>query len=145
MSSLLLLAGCGSSPQNLRVQFPAVPPKLQVVEADARSAFFAAQLAFKRLDFDLTRTSVTGYRVEAARGGDADRAFADSRRFEAYLGVEEVGRNRSEVSLRLIAVVEGRGLAGSTEVALPEHEFYGRYFSVLQEVLAEKAAGVPPR
>lgn len=138
LSSLLLFGGCQSGPQNMRERFSPLPPRLKTLEADARTTFFAAQLAFKRLDFDLTRTSVTGYRVEATRRVDPSQVDADTRQLQAYLGAEDVGRNKCEVSLRLIAAPEGRGFAGSGEVALHEHELYEKFFAVLQQVLAEQ-------
>lgn len=137
---LLLLAGCESLPQNMRERFAPVPPQVETYEADARSVFFAAQLAFKRLDFNLTRTSLSGHRVEAASRINTSVAFQDSRQLLAYVAIEDVGPGQSEVSLRLIEALEGRGLGGASELPLREHGFYGTYFSVLKQVLEEQAA-----
>lgn len=143
-TSLLLLAGCGSMPQNMRERFPPVPPRVETFEADARTTFSAAQLAFKRLDFNLTRTSLTGFRVEASKAVNPSVASRDSRRLHAYLGVEDARPNECEVSLRLITVPGGRGLGASSQLALREHDLYAKYFAVLQDVLAEhRAAGAP--
>ena len=134
----LLLAGCESMPQNMRERFSPVPPKVATFEADARTTFFAAQLAFKRLDFNLTRTALGGHRIEAASRINTSAAFQDSRQLLAYVSIEDVGTSQCEVSLRLIEAIEGRGLGGASELALREHGFYETYFAVLKQVLEEQ-------
>ena len=142
-AALVALSGCESTPSfgnRVRDRFATVQPKVQTFEADARTVYFAAQTAFKRLDYTLTRTNLSGYRVEAASRINTSVAFRDSRQLIASLGVSEVGPNQAEVSLRLVEQLEGQGLGGASELALKEHGFYETFFMVLQRVLQEQAA-----
>jgi hypothetical protein len=138
----VLLAGCESASfsERLRGRFAAVPAKVQTVDADARTVYFAAQQAFKRLDYTLTRTTLSGYRVEAASRINTSVAFRDSRQLIAQVEVAEVGPSQAEVSMRLVEQLEGQGLGGASELTLKEHGFYETYFAVLKQVLAEQAA-----
>lgn len=143
LSLMLLLVGCESLPQNMRERFAPVPPRLATFDADARSVYFAAQIAFKRLDYTLVRSSISGFRIEAASRINSSAAFQDSRQLVAYLAIEDIGPAQSEVSMRLVEQLEGRGIGGSSELALREHGFYETYFAVLKQVLEEQArAGV---
>lgn len=138
-----LLAGCESLESRVRDRFADLPPKTQVVDGESRAVYYAAQAAFKRLDFNLTRSSVADLRVEAASRINTSVAFADSRQLVAQLTIASVGPAQSEVSMRLTEQVEAQGLGGPNERPLREHGFYETYFAVLQQVLAEQKA-VPP-
>lgn len=133
-----LLAGCESLESRVRDRFAAVPPKTEVVDGDSRAVYVAVQAAFKRLDFNLTRSSVTDLRVEAASRINTSMAFADSRQLVAQVTVAPAGPAQSEVSMRLAGQVEAQGLGGPSERPLREHGFYETYFAVLQQVLAEQ-------
>lgn len=135
-----LLAGCESLESRVRDRFAEVPPKTQVVDGEARAVYAAVQAAFKRLDFNLTRSSITELRVEAASRINTSVAFADSRQLVAQVTIADVGPAQSEVSMRLTEQVEAQGLGGPSERALREHGFYETYFAVLQQVLAEQKA-----
>jgi hypothetical protein len=142
---LAFLAGCESLESRVRDRFTDVPPKTQTFEGDTRTVYFAVQAAFKRLDFNLTRSSVTELRVEAASRINTSVAFADSRQLVAHVTIASVGPAQSEVSMRLTEQVEAQGLGGPNERPLREHGFYETYFTVLQQVLAEqKAAPAEP-
>ncbi|MBI2514475.1 MAG: hypothetical protein HYV96_21075 [Opitutae bacterium] len=138
--SLAFLAGCESLESRVRDRFSEVPPKTQTFDGDTRAVYFAVQAAFKRLDFNLTRSSIGDLRVEAASRINTSRAFADSRQLVAQVTVAAVGPAQSEVSLRLTEQVEAQGLGGSNERPLREHGFYETYFAVLQQMLAEQKA-----
>jgi len=133
-----LLAGCESLESRVRDRFADVPPKTQVVDGESRAVYYAAQAAFKRLDFNLTRSSITDLRVEAASRINTSVAFADSRQLVAQITIVAVGPAQSEVSMRLSEQVEAQGLGGPSERSLREHGFYETYFAVLQQVLAEQ-------
>lgn len=135
-----LLAGCESLESRVRDRFADVPPKTQTFDGDARTVYSAVQAAFKRLDFNLTRSSVASLRVEAASRINTSRAFADSRQLVAQVAIVAVGQTHSEVSMRLTEQVEAQGLGGPNERPLREHGFYETYFAVLQQVLAEQKA-----
>ncbi len=144
--SLVFLAGCESLESRVRDRFTDVPPKTQTVDGDTRAVYYAAQAAFKRLDFNLTRSSVGDLRVEAASRINTSVAFADSRQLVAQVTIASVGPTQSEVSMRLTEQVEAQGLGGPNERPLREHGFYETYFAVLQQVLSEqKAAPAEPR
>lgn len=141
--TVALLTGCESLESRVRDRFADVPPKTQIVDGESRAVYAAVQIAFKRLDFNLTRSSVTDLRVEAASRINTSVAFADSRQLVAQVSVTSVGPSQSEVSMRLTEQVEAQGLGGPNERPLREHGFYETYLAVLQQVLAEpKAAPV---
>jgi hypothetical protein len=135
-----LFAGCDSIGERVRDRFADVPPKTLTVTGDSRAVYYAVQAAFKRLDFNLTRSSLGDLRVEAASRINTSRAFADSRQLIAHVDLAVVGSDQCEVSMRLAEQVEAEGLGGPNERALREHGFYATYFAVLQQVLAEQKA-----
>lgn len=139
----LLLAGCESMPtmkERVRDRFAAVVPKVSVYEGDTRTVYLAAQAAFKRLDYTVTRANLGGLRIEAVSRINTSAAFRDSRQLIATVKIAEVGLHQSEVTLQLREQLEGEGLGGASELALREHGFYETYFTVLQQVLAEEGA-----
>ncbi len=140
-----LLAGCESLESRVRDRFADVPPKTQVVDGESRAVYYAAQAAFKRLDFNLTRSSVANLRVEAASRINTSVAFADARQLVAQVTIASVGPAQSEVSMRLTEQVEAQGLGGPNERPLREHGFYETYFAVLQQVLVEQKAAPADR
>lgn len=142
----VFLAGCESLNERVRDRFADVPPKTQLVDADAKAVYYAVQTAFKRLDFTLTRSSLAQLNVEAASRIDRSVAFADSRQLVAQVSVANVAEGKAEVAMRLTEQVESQGVGGPNERPLREHGFYETYFAVLQQVLAEqKAAGGAPK
>lgn len=140
-----LLVGCESLESRVRDRFSEVPPKTQTFDGDTRAVYYAVQAAFKRLDFNLTRSSITDLRVEAASRINTSRAFADSRQLIAQVTIASVGPAQSEVGMRLTEQVEAQGLGGPNERPLREHGFYETYFAVLQQVLAEQKAAPADR
>lgn len=139
---LLLLAGCESTDsfaERVRNRFSAVPPQVQVFDGDTRTVYFAAQLAFKRLDYTLVRSNIGSLRVEAASRINTSAAFRDARQLLAEVDIAQVGPTQSEVSLRLTEAMEGQGLGAANELPLRDHGFYGTYFAVLEQVLREQA------
>jgi len=137
----VFLAGCESLNERVRDRFADVPPKTQIVEADAKVAYYAVQAAFKRLDFNLTRSSLAQLNVEAASRIDRSVAFADSRQLVAQVSVSVVSEGKSEVTMRLTEQIEAQGMGGPNERPLREHGFYETYFAVLQQVLVEQKTG----
>jgi hypothetical protein len=138
----LLVAGCESTSfsDRLRDRFGAVTPKVQTVEGDTRTVYFAAQKAFKQLDYNLVRSSLTGLRIEAASRINTSTVFRDSRQLIAFVEITQSGPAQSEVALRLVEQMEAPGLGGGNEFPLKEHGFYETYFAVLQQVLREETA-----
>lgn len=145
--ALMLLAGCESASfsERLRDRFAAVPPQTHVVPGEPRAAYFAAQLAFNRLDYALVRSDLSDLRVEAASRINTSAAFADARQIVAEVRLAGLGPKEVEVSLRLVEQVESRGAAGVGGRALREHGFYSTYFAVLEDVLREQATAPAPK
>lgn len=146
ISSLCLLAlglfsGCESLNERVRDRFADVPPKTQMFEADAKTAYYAVQAAFKRLDFTLTRSSLADLHVEGASRIDRSVAFADARQLVAQVDISPAADGKIEVAMRLSEQVESQGMGGPRAQALREHGFYQTYFAVLQQVLSEGKPG----
>lgn len=139
------LAGCESTGfrERVRERFADVPPQVEVVAADVSTAYYATQLAFKRLDYTLVRSSLADRRVEAASRINASVAFRDNLQLRAEVRLTELEPGRVEVALRLTELREGQGLGGAGESPLREHGFNATYFAVLQQVLQEGAAAGP--
>lgn len=133
--SVLSFTGCESLPGGLA---PTVPPKVQVVQGKPEQVYFAAQQAFKRLDFILTR-SVMGT-VEAASAIHTSETFGDSKQLVARVSIHEAEPGKSEVELWLTQEISSRSVGGTRRQPLVENGFFEQYFAVLQQVLLEQAA-----
>jgi len=137
---LFALLACENTSLSDRVRerFAVVPPKVETFEADARTVYVAAQQAFKRLDYTIVRSSLSGHRIQASSRINTSVAFRDSRQLVAHVEIAEVGPNQAELSMRLVEQLEGQGLGGASELALKDHGFYETYFTVLQQVLSDQ-------
>lgn len=138
----LFLAGCESTSFSDRVRdrFGEVAPKVQTVDGDTRTVYFAAQKAFKQLDYNLVRSNLSNLRIEAASRINTSTVFRDSRQLIAFIEITPSGPSTSDVAMRLVEQMEAPGLGGANELPLKEHGFYETYFAVLQQVLREEAA-----
>lgn len=133
----LLLAGCESIPDS----FATVPPHVQVVDGSPEQVYFAAQQAFKRLDFVLTR-SVRG-RVEAASRIRTSETFGDSKQLVANLEIHEAEAGKSTVELWVTEETASQSIGGTRKQPLRENGFFALYFAMLQQVLKERATETP--
>jgi hypothetical protein len=129
----VLLAGCSSIPEG----FAPVPPQAQVVDGSVDKVYRAAQQAFRRLDFVLTR-SVMG-RIEAASAIHTSEAMGNSRQLTAKVAIHEAGLGKSEVELWVTQETASQSMGGTRREPLRENGFFGLYFAMLQEVLQEQA------
>ena len=143
LAATVLLTGCDSMSSRMSDRFNAVPPKVQTVDGNVEQVYFAAQKAFKRLDFVLTR-SVMG-RVEAASAINTSVAFGDSRQTVARVRISQGEPGKSEVELAISEEVTSSFVGGTHQQALREHSFFQTYFAMLQLVLAEEAAATTAR
>ena len=141
--SVLFLSGCEAVPGRMRDRFSAVPPKMQVFEGDQPTVCSAAQQAFKRLDFELTRSNPA--QIEAVSRIHSSVAFADSRQQVVRLHLNEVAPGRTEVELWLTEQVESKSVGGTSQQALRENGFFNTYFGTLQQVLQEQRALTPAK
>ncbi|RXK56706.1 hypothetical protein ESB00_12800 [Oleiharenicola lentus] len=131
-----MFAGCESTSFSDRLT--AVPPQTQVVDGDVEGVYFAAQKAFKRLDFVLVRSTMG--RIEAASSIKTSETFGDSRQTVARVRIIQLEPGKSEVELSLTQEVGSASLGGTRQEALREHSFFQTYFATLQQVWAELAA-----
>lgn len=141
VSALLFLAGCESTPSlstRVRERFTPVPPQAREIDGDLNGVYLAAQQAFKRLDFNLSRTRL-GH-VEAASRINTSVAFRDSRQLVATVDLREVAPGKIEVAMSLVEQVEGEGIGGPNELALRQHGFFDTYFAMIQQVMSERNA-----
>lgn len=138
----LFLAGCESTSFSDRVRdrFREAPPKMQTVDGEPRAVYFAAQKAFKQLDYNLVRSNLSNLRIEAASRINTSTVFRDSRQLIAFVEITQSGPATCDVAMRLVEQMEAPGLGGANELPLKEHGFYETYFAVLQQVLREEAA-----
>jgi len=118
-------------------RFATVPPQAQVVEGSPDKVYIAAQQAFKRLDFVLTR-SVMG-RVEAASAIHTSETFGDSRQLVAQVSIHELDPGKSEVELWVTEETASQSVGGTRRQPLRESGFFRLYFAMLQQVLQEQA------
>ena len=135
---LCLLSGCESVSERVSERFADAPARKQVFATDARTAYFGAQMAFKRLDFRLTQTHPR--QIEAAGRIRHSEAFADSRQLVAQVQIREISPGQTEVSMQLTEEVENASLGGPSVQALRNHGFYDTYYSVLQQVIDDGSA-----
>jgi len=132
------LAGCDSVGEHVRDRFSEVPPKTFVCDADERTASFAVQLAFKRLDYHLTSTALL--HVEAASAIHTSDAFGDARQLLAQVRLIPAGPKQTELEMTLIEEVEGASVGGHAQQTLREHGFFDTYFAMVQEVIKDGSA-----
>ncbi len=133
----LLLTGCESLPGRFNEQPGEVAPQVHEFDGTVEQVYAAAQKAFKRLDFNVTRSSMG--RVEAASSIHTSTAFADSRQLVARVAIHEVGPGKCEVEMSLTQDVSSQSVGGTRSTPLREHGFFATYFAELQEVLQEQA------
>jgi hypothetical protein len=133
---LLLLAGCES--MSVPDRFAAVPPQVIAVNGDMEEVYLAAQKAFKRLDFVVTRSSMG--RVEAASAIKTSVTFGDSKQVVARVRITQAEPGKSEVELSVTEEVTSESMGGTRQQALREHSLFQIYFATLQQVLQERSA-----
>ncbi|HWA24709.1 MAG TPA: hypothetical protein VG734_03465 [Lacunisphaera sp.] len=134
----ILLTGCESVSGSFS---EAVPPQVQLVEGSREEVYFAAQQAFKRLDFVLTR-SVMG-QVEAASAIHTSEAFGNSRQQIARVVIREAEAGKSEVQLWVTEETASQSMGGTRRQPLRENGLFQLYFAMLQQVLHERSDGGP--
>lgn len=120
-------------------RFSPVLPKTQDFAGEQSVVRAAAIQAFKRLDFNVTRSK--GVDIEAVSRIHSSVAFADSRQLTARVHLNEVGPGKTEVELLLTEQVQSERVGGTSQQTLRENNFFQLYFAMLQQVLDEQATG----
>lgn len=136
LSLFAFLAGCASRSFTDRVAV--VAPQTHVVDGDLERVYFAAQRAFKRLDFVLIRSSMG--RIEAASAIRTSEAFGDSRQTVARVKLEQLEPGKCEVQLSLTQATSSASMGGTHQEAVRDNGFFPLYFAMLQQVMQEQAA-----
>ena len=139
IAGILILAGCESMSSRVHERFAEVPPQVRTFNGDLKTVYYAAQTAFKRLDFNLTRSALGTGRVEAASPIRNDPTLGDSRQIVATVHVEKATDTTTEVSLLVSQQIQDSSFAQPTAQNLKDHGFYEMYFAMLKQVLAEQA------
>ncbi len=138
LAAAAFLAGCESMSDRMQDRFTAVPPKVQVFAAPQEKVYYAGQLAFRRLDFVLTRNKPS--QIEAVSRINTSAAFADSRQLVARVHLSDAGAGQTEVEVTLREEVASSSFGGTHQQDMREHSFFALYFATLQQVLQEQGA-----
>lgn len=128
----LLVNGCEST---LPERFADAPPKVQEVDGSVDRVYFAAQRAFKRLDFVLVRSAMG--RIEAASSPHRSEVFGNARQIVARVHLRESAPGKCTVEMWLTEEVAGDQFGGTYKKPLPENDFYAFYFTTLQQLLQD--------
>jgi len=133
----MLVSGCGSLEPlpSVKERYSAVPPQTRVVAADHRTAYYAAQLALKKIDFVLTKSALAQGIIDGRSGLRPDEAFRQTRQFTIEIRLRDQDDQHTEVAVLLHEQIEGDFSAGATDRALRTHGLYDAYFAKLDQVL----------
>lgn len=132
-----LLAGCDSLSDRMQDRFTVVPPKAQTFAAPLVKVYPAAQLAFKRLDFILTRTKVG--QIEAVSRINSSAALADARQMVAKVHLTESALGQTDVEINLTEEVTSTSFGGTHQQSMKDHSFFALYYATLQQILQDQA------
>lgn len=144
---LLINSGCESTesmPQRMRERFATPEPKTRIFEADARSVFEAAQLAVKRLDFQVSRAAFNQGIVKGYSRLQPGDTFGKARQYTIDVRITPLDDKRIELAVILREQAESASFAGATDIPLREHALYDSYFAAFEQALREKAGAATP-
>lgn len=143
---LLINPGCesGSMPQRMRERFSAPEPKTRIFDADARAVFEAAQLALRRLDFQVSRAAFAQGIVKGYSRLQPGDTFGKARQYTIDLHLTPLDQKRVEVAVVLREQAESGSFAGATDIPLREHALYDSYFAAFEQALREKSSAAAP-
>lgn len=140
---LLINSGCESTesmPQRMRERFAAPEPKTRIFDADARAVFEAAQLAVRRLDFQVSRAAFAQGIVKGYSRLQPGDTFGKARQYAIDIHLTPLDEKRIEVAVVLREQAESASFAGATDIPLREHALYDSYFAAFEQALREKTA-----
>lgn len=136
---VLAFAGC----ESVSERFSPVVPKVQVYSGDQDTLKAASLIAFKRLDFNVTRSKTMD--LEAVSRIHSSVAFADSRQLLAKVHLSEAGPGKTAVEMTVTEQSQSDRVGGTSQLAMREHGFFQLYFTTLQQVLDENPNGFPAK
>lgn len=143
-----VFSGCDSTdsvPHHMRERFAPPQPKTRIFEADARAIFEAAQLAVKRLDFQVSRAGFAQGLIKGYSRLQSGDTFGKARQLTIEVRLQPVDSTKTEVAVVLREQAESASFAGATDLPLREHALYDSYFAALEQALREKTgAAIAP-
>lgn len=131
------LIGC----ESMGERFSPVVPKVQVYNGDQDTLRAASLVAFKRLDFSVTRSKTMD--LEAVSRIHSSVAFANSRQLMAKVHLSEAGPGKTAVEMTVTEQSQSDQVGGTSQLAMRDHGFFQLYFATLQQVLDENPNGFP--
>jgi hypothetical protein len=140
--ALLINSGCESTesmPRRVRERFAAPEPKTRVFDADARAVFEAAQLAVRRLDFQVSRAAFAQGIVKGYSRLQPGDTFDKARQYTIDVRITPLDDKRIELAVILREQAESASFSGATDIPLHEHALYDSYFAAFEQALREKA------
>ena len=145
----IVLAGCDSMPSRVRERFANVPPKTRTVDADKRTAYYAAQMALRKIGCTLSRADISDGFVEGLRPvqtSPSSRTSRDALQVTLVIRLNTIDSGHTEVAVLVHELQTGDFPGGAMDRPLREHSLYGSYFAALEEVLRNKdAVKLPPK
>lgn len=142
LSLSFLFGGCDSVSERISQRFEVVPPKNRSYHADGKVVFDAAQLAVRRIDFQLSRTAAAQGIVEGIsriQGGDS---FSDARQHTIEVRLRSAEAGTTQVDVLIKEQQESTDFKGATNIALRDHGLYDSFFAALEQALREKGLKV---
>ena len=139
----LALIGCDSLP-SMGERFSPVTPHTKVLNADHRTAFYAAQRALKAIDFVVTKAALAQGIVNGRSGIRDNEAFGEHRQYTMEIRLNDIDDKHTEVAVLLHEQVEGELHTGATDQVLREHGLYDSYLEVLDQAVRNELASPEP-
>ncbi len=141
----LVLAGCDSVPAHVRQRFAAPEPQVRTYESAERAVFDAAQVALRRMDFQVSRAGAAQGIINAISRIQPGATFGTGRQYTFEIRLRESEPQRTQVSVVLREQEESTSFAGATDIPLRQHALYDSFFSGVTQVLTERAKAPPAR
>ncbi len=142
--ALVNLTGCEALPTRVTERFATVEPQEREIEKNKGVVFQAVGVAFKKMNFTISRSLEAQGIVVARSSIRSDDAFREARQYEFDIKLREFGEGATKISVRLQEQVEGDLKAGATSQVLRSHGLYDAFFEALDQALAEVTASPAP-
>lgn len=142
--SFAIFTGCEMLPTRVTERFTPIEPQEREIEKDRAIVFQAVALAFKKMNFTISRSLEAQGIVVARSSIRSDDAFREARQYEFDIKLREYGEGSTKVSVRLQEQVEGDLKAGATSQVLRQHGLYDAFYEALDQSLIEVTAPLAP-
>ena len=138
--TLIFSSGCGSTdamPARLRDRFNPPEPKTQVFDAEQRAVFAAAQVALKRMDFQISRAGLAQGIINSHSRIQPSDSFGKARQYVLEVRLHSYEPGKTEVAATLREQEESTSFAGATDLPIREHGLYSSFFEGVSQALRE--------